>query len=55
MALTVKQCRELLDEESYSDEQISQIRDTISAIVSQTIEQLIRNGGGVKYEDCQAK
>ena len=54
MALSVEECRKYLDGDDYSDEQVAQIRDTISAIVSQTIEQLIEHRGGKTDEPKQA-
>lgn len=54
MALSVEECKKYLDSEDYSDEQVAQIRDTISAIVSQTIDQLIEHRGGQADEPKQA-
>ena len=54
MALSVEECKKYLDSEDYSDEQVAQIRDTITAIVSQTIEQLIGHNGGQDNEKKQA-
>lgn len=41
MALSIEQCRELLNDENYSDEQLIKLKDSLSVIVSNVIDSVV--------------